>query len=77
MIDMDEIKFDPNAIKEKYLEARKRSVESGNKDSVYTEEMILALRDMAELAIYPDWRFGDDECRIWSAFHLFNMRVRE
>lgn len=43
-------------------------------DGLYTAEMILMLRDMAERDIYPDGRFSDEECTLWSAFHNFRMK---
>ena len=38
-------------------------------DGVYTSDMLRALADMARHDVYPDSRFGDDECNIWSIFH--------
>ena len=63
-----------NNLKKKYLEVRDAAYESGKINiieqnvGVYTTEMLAALRDMAENDVYPDWRFGDDECRVWSMF---------
>lgn len=62
-------------LKDRYLEVRQKAYESGKLDrirqntGVYTFEMICALRDMAEADIYPDGRFGDEECNLWSLFH--------
>lgn len=54
-------------LKEIYLDAPK--VNGG-----YTFQQLQALRDMAEHDVYPDGRFGDEECNVWSMFHLFTMK---
>lgn len=54
-----------NYLKDKYLEIAK---ENRNGSGTYTAEMIFALRDMAKKDVYPDGRFSDEECNIWSAF---------
>ena len=41
---------------------------SGQNSGVYTTEMLIALRDMVKHDVYPDGRFGDDECEVWSLF---------
>ena len=60
------------ACKDRYLKAARdnRVIQDG----LYTAEMILMLRDMAERDIYPDGRFSDEECTLWSAFHNFRMK---
>lgn len=40
----------------------------------YTFEQIQALRNMAEKEVYPDGRFSDEECNIWSMFHSFFIK---
>lgn len=40
----------------------------------YSFEQLAALRDMAERDIYPDGRFSDQDCNVWSMFHLFHRR---
>lgn len=35
---------------------------------VYTPEMLRALCEMAKNDVYPDWRFGDIDCNVWSMF---------
>ena len=60
--------------KDKYLEVAEKARKDGVKHGNYTFEMLAALRDMAERDIYPDGRFGDDECNVWSLFHLFAMK---
>lgn len=37
----------------------------------YTYAMLNALKDMAENNVWPDGRFGDDDCNVWSLFHLY------
>ena len=60
------------ACKDRYLKVARdyRVIQDG----LYTAEMILMLRDMAERDIYPDGRFSDEECTLWSAFHNFRMK---
>ena len=41
---------------------------------LYSFEQLQALRNMAEKDIYPDGRFSDQECNIWSMFHNFRMK---
>lgn len=62
-------------LKESYLDYRSNnptlnymSDEDGN--SVYTAQAIFKLRDMAKHDVYPDYRFSDEECAIWEAFHI-------
>ena len=52
-------------LKDNYIEARDKH---GSMDN-YSFEQIKALRDMAENDVYPDIRFSDEECNIWSMFH--------
>lgn len=58
----------------KYIEAANEAFNSGKldiikqNDGVYTFEMLSALKDMAENDVYPDWRFGDNECNVWEMF---------
>ena len=54
------------ALREKYLEAREKNGSSNG----YSFEMLQALRDMAKADVYPDGRFGDEECNVWSMFHM-------
>jgi len=54
--------------KERFLEAFDKAMKEGMPNTCYTFEMIAALRDMAEHDVYPDWRFGDDHCNVWSMF---------
>ena len=55
-------------MKEEFLNAFDASLNDGNSNRVYTPRMIYALRDMARNDVYPDGRFSDDACNIWSAF---------
>lgn len=64
------------ALKEEYLRVSEEAYESGKLDRnkhdvgrVYTVEMLIALQEMAKNDVYPDGRFGDDECCVWSMFH--------
>lgn len=58
-------------LKDRYLETRKACPEVRGSKAVYTAEQIYALRDMAEHDVYPDGRFSDEECNLWSAFSNF------
>ena len=61
-------------LKEKFTDAAKISISEGNSNTVYTFEMIQALRDMAENNVYPDWHFGDTDCNVWEMFHNFHKK---
>lgn len=56
-------------LKENYLKAATESVADGNDNDVYTTKMLFALKAMADNDVWPDWRFSDDACNIWSWFH--------
>lgn len=50
-------------LKERFIEeSKKAKLEPG----VYNVAMIRALKDMAKNDVYPDWRFGDIDCNVWS-----------
>ena len=51
-----------NYLKDEYLELRTQN--KGNEG--YSFAMIAKLRDMAEKDVYPDGRFSDEECNLWS-----------
>lgn len=53
------------ALKEKYLDAADRAKEG---TQVFTLEMLSALKEMAKADVYPDGRFSDTECNVWSLF---------
>lgn len=58
-------------LKYNYLDARhKHEYDPKHSESSYSFEQIKALRDMAENDVYPDIRFSDEECNIWSMFHI-------
>lgn len=52
-------------LKNRFLEAVK---ENGNDRNTYTFKMLQALRDMAKEDVYPDGRFSDQDCNVWSMF---------
>ena len=56
------------ALKDAFHEAREKSSKDGNSNTVYTFEMLAALRNMAEKNVYPDGTFGDTDCNVWSMF---------
>ena len=61
-------------LKDAFLVAQKKAYESGEldrikqNDGVYTIQMLWALKDMARNDIYPDSRFSDIDCNVWSMF---------
>lgn len=72
--------MDDNRYKEKFHEAfhkasEKRIVRNGTElGSTYTIAMLRALKDMADNGVYPDWRFGDDDCNVWSMFSGYKAK---
>ena len=52
--------------KDAFHEAFRKSCEAGNDGNVYTPEMLYALKEMAVHDVYPDGKFGDIDCEIWS-----------
>lgn len=56
-------------LKDAFLEATQESMNNGNSNIIYTFDMIVALYDMAKADVYPDGRFGDLDCNVWSLFH--------
>lgn len=52
-----------DSLKNKYLEAKR--INGG-----YTFEQLQILRDMAKHEVYPDGQFSDEECNVWSMFHM-------
>lgn len=56
--------------KARFLEASREARDAGHPNGVYTPKMLRALCDMAQNDIWPDWRFGDTDCNVWSMFHI-------
>ena len=54
--------------KAKFFEEADKAKEAGYPVGVYTPGMLWALRDMANNDVWPDWRFSDMDCNIWSMF---------
>lgn len=54
--------------REKYLKAKFLEIKRTD-TGTYTIEQLYALRDMAKEDVYPDWRFGDNDCIVWQMFH--------
>ena len=52
--------------KEKVLKDKFLDVSKGAENGLYTIEQIRALKDMAKEDVYPDWRFSDTDCNVWS-----------
>lgn len=59
-------------LKDNYLTERRKTRTIA--DPRYSAADIGRLRDMAERDVYPDGRFSDEECNIWSMFHNFRMK---
>lgn len=58
-------------LRDNYTEAREKATAEGIGDqSLYTLEMLWALRDMAKENVYPDGTFGDTECCVWEMFRF-------
>ena len=63
--------------KEKFHDAFHEAIDKGivktgtDLGCTYTFAMLQALKDMAENNVWPDGRFGDDDCNVWSLFHLY------
>ena len=58
---------------ENYLEAKNESLAQGNKENVFTVDMLICLRTMAEKDVYPEdyselYVFNEDEHIIWESF---------
>lgn len=56
------------------IDALLHAKEAGYPREVYTFEMLQALRDMAERGVYPDGRFSDQDCNVWSMFRNFRNK---
>lgn len=50
-------------LKENFLRECK---ESKLVHGLYNAKMIRALKEMADNDVWPDWRFGDIDCNVWS-----------
>lgn len=63
-------------LKRAYHDAYKAScdVAKGIDEPKYSFAMLQALRDMAKADVYPDGTFGDEECNVWSMFHMLAER---
>ena len=64
-------------LKNKFMEARDKAKKGGVPNTAYTVEMIGALRDMAEMDVYPDGNFGDIDCNIWSMFSVLYETIND
>lgn len=70
--------MDNDYLKYNYLDARhKHEYDPKHSESSYSFEQIKALRDMAENDVYPDIRFSDEECNIWSMFHRNFLKEKD
>ena len=60
------------ALKQAYIDAKNEALEEGKVQhtGTYTPKMLRALKDMANADVYPDWRFGDEECNVWEMFRF-------
>lgn len=60
--------YQQECLKETYLEVAGGARIKGIPYGQYTFEMLSALRNMARQDVFPDARFGDEECNVWSLF---------
>ena len=58
-----------NYYKDKFFEACDEAKKEGARNTDFTFKMILALDEMARHDVWPDGRFGDDACNVWSLLH--------
>ena len=57
-------------LKAKYHDAHNEAMEKGLPNvGQYNLKMLIALYEMARANVYPDGKFGDEECSVWSLFH--------
>lgn len=63
-------------LREKYLEACDEAKKEGLENGVYNVAKLRALCDMAKYDIYPDGRFSDVDCNVWSMFRERRVTVR-
>lgn len=52
---------------DEYLEERAK-VWKGATNDVYSAEMLFKLAEMARYDVYPNGKFSDEECNLWSLF---------
>lgn len=57
-----------NIYKDNFFNAVEKAKENKIPNTAFTFEMVLALKEMADHNVYPDGRFSDDHCNIWSMF---------
>jgi hypothetical protein len=51
------------------LEALKEDTKQDGSKTYYGVRALYALKEMAKNDVWPDWRFGDNDCNAWSLFH--------
>lgn len=56
-------------LKDEYLKLSREIPKIVRTKHVYTAEMILKLKEMADNDVYPDARFSVEEVELWSAFN--------
>lgn len=62
-------------LKDKYHEAKNDRLNTEEESGFYGGNVLFSLREisilaeMAERDVWPDGKFGDDECVIWGMFH--------
>lgn len=65
-----------NYLKDEYHEAKKDRLDKEYESGYYHGNVLFSVREigiLAEMAkndVWPDGRFGDDDCIIWEMFHL-------
>lgn len=51
------------------LEALKENTKRDGANTYYGVRALYTLNEMAKNDVWPDWRFGDSDCNVWSLFH--------
>ena len=61
-------KYMEKVLKDNYLEACDDAKEEGLYNGEYNVAKLRALCEMAKKDVYPDGRFSDVDCNVWSMF---------
>lgn len=56
------------SVKREFLDEFQNVLAKTGSNKVYNMKMLITLKKMAREDIYPDGRFGDDDCCLWEMF---------
>ena len=62
-------------LREKFLNANEDT--RWRQDVTYTIPQIIALMEMATEDVYPDGRFWDVDCSVWSEFRSYLLKAKQ